>query len=105
MTGEARLSHANAPVPAQVARARNADLLVFGVNGFALASWMARVPDVRDLLALTPGQLSLLLLSVSAGALIGLPLAGRISHRLGASRSVLLSMVVAMTGLVGSAFA
>ena len=86
-------------------RARTGDLLVFAVNGFALASWMARVPDVRDLLALTPGQLSLLLLAVSAGALIGLPLAGRISHRLGASRTVLLSMTVAVVGLVLSAVA
>lgn len=85
---------------AAVRRARNGDLLVFAVNGFAFATWMSRVPDIKELLHLTPGQLGLLLLAVSAGALFGLPLAGFVTHRLGATRAVRLAMALALPGLV-----
>ena len=91
--------------PARTARARNGDLLVFAVNGFSMAAWMSRVPDVKELLALTPGQLGVVLLAVSAGALCGLPLAGRVTHRFGARLAVRLAMAVAMTGLVLAAVA
>ena len=52
--------------------ARSGDLAVFAANGFSFASWMSRIPDIRDALDLTPGLLGVLLLSLSAGALIGL---------------------------------
>jgi MFS family permease len=84
--------------PQRVARARNADLVVFAVNGFALASWMSRIPDIKQFLDLTPGSLSLLLLAISAGSLIGLPLAGRVAHRFGAAWTVRLGMFLAMPG-------
>ena len=86
-------------------RARNALFAVFAANGFALASWMARVPDVKDLLQLTPGQLSVLLLSISVGALVGLPAAGRISSRIGAKNTVRLALVILVPGLVLAAAA
>lgn len=95
----------SATPPTRAARARNGDLVVFAVNGFSLASWMSRIPDVKELLALTPGMLSWLLLAVSAGALVGLPLAGRVAHRLGASRTVRVAMLVSMPGLVLAATA
>ncbi|HEY5482210.1 MAG TPA: MFS transporter [Propionibacteriaceae bacterium] len=84
--------------PRRVARARNGDLVVFAVNGFALASWMSRIPDVKQTLHLTPGTLSLLLLAVSAGSLIGLPLAGRVAHKYGAMSTVRLGLALAMPG-------
>ena len=85
---------------ATVVSARNGDFAVFAVNGFAFASWMSRVPDVKEQLALSPGQLGLLLLAVSAGALCGLPIAGLVTRRLGATRAVRAAMVVALPGLV-----
>ena len=100
MTLDADALPAAGPASATVRRARNGDLLVFAVNGFAFASWMSRVPDVREMLLLTPGQLSLLLLAVSAGALCGLPLAGLVTHRLGATRAVRFGMALALPGLV-----
>jgi len=84
--------------PRRVARARNGDLVVFAVNGFALASWMSRIPDVKQTLHLTPGTLSLLLLAVSAGSLIGLPLAGRVAHKYGATFTVRMGLALAMPG-------
>lgn len=86
-------------------RARNGLFAVFAINGFAFATWMSRVPDVKDVLSLSPGQLSLLLLSISVGALIGLPVAGRISSRIGAKNTVLLGMGVFTPGIVLAAAA
>ncbi len=91
--------------PRRVASARNGDLVVFAVNGFALASWMSRIPDVKETLHLTPGTLSLLLLAVSAGSLIGLPLAGRVAHKYGATFTVRLGLALAMPGEVLAAIA
>jgi fucose permease len=86
-------------------RARNGDLLVFAVSGIAIASWMSRVPDVKELLALTPGQLGIMLLAISVGSLLGLPTAGRIAHRIGAAKTVRLGTGVALPGLLLAAFA
>ena len=91
--------------PQTVVAARNGDLLVFAMNGFAFASWMSRVPDVREILVLTPGMLSVLLLSVSAGSLLGLPVAGRIAHRFGAVASVRIGLSLAAPGIVLAALA
>jgi fucose permease len=79
-------------------RSRNAVLAVFGANGFMFASWASRVPDAKAALSLTPGRLSLLLLAISVGSVVGLPLAGRLTHRLGAATGVRLGTCVATPG-------
>ncbi len=85
--------------------ARSGDLAVFAANGFSFASWMSRIPDIRDALDLTPGLLGVLLLSLSAGALIGLPAAGPLAHRIGAKRAVRVGLSLAIPGLVWAAIA
>lgn len=87
------------------ARARDGDLVVFAANGLLLASWLSRLPDVKAMLDLTPGQLGLLLLAISAGAVVGLPTAGRVAHRLGSRRTVRLGGGVGLVGLVGAVIA
>jgi fucose permease len=79
--------------------ARNGDFVVFAASGALIASWTSRVPDVKALMALTPGQLGTLLLAISLGSILGLPTAGRIAHRIGAARTVRLGAVVSLTGL------
>lgn len=93
------------PTRGAVLAARNADMAVFGANGFAFASWMSRVPDVKDALALTAGELGIVLLAISLGAVLGLPAAGRIAHVLGSAGTVRLGMFVAVPGLVWAALA
>ncbi|GIF62096.1 MFS transporter [Asanoa ishikariensis] len=88
-----------AAIPREVLRARTAVAVVFGLNGLALSSWFARVPAARDALELSAGQLGLLLLTVSAGAVAALPVAGVLTHRLGTSRTVAAVTVVASAGL------
>ena len=85
--------------PSPVTRARNGTATVFAANGFALASWMSRVPDVKARLDLAPGKLSILLLVISAGSVLGLPLAGRIGNHLGASKAVRLGAAMGMPGV------
>ena len=59
-----------------VERARVAVALVFALNGLVFASWVSRLPAVREALGLSTGQLGLLLLCVSVGSVdqITLPL-------------------------------
>lgn len=92
-------------LPTDAVRARNGDLLVFAVSGIAIASWMSRVPDVKELLALTAGELGIMLLAISVGSLLGLPTAGRIARRIGAAKTVRLGTGIALPGLLLAALA
>jgi MFS family permease len=80
-------------------RARNAVAVVFVLNGFAFASWVSRIPEVRSSLGLSPGELGTLLLSLSLGAVIALPTAGIWVQRLGAGRVVAAGAVLAALAL------
>lgn len=87
------------PAERRTIAARNADFVVFAVSGVLMASWMSRVPDAKAMLDLTPGQLGIMLLAVSAGSMVGLPTAGRVAHRFGAARTVRIGSTVALIGL------
>jgi fucose permease len=89
---------------ADVLRARTAVAVVFIVNGFAFASFIARTPALRDALGLSTGQIGLLLLCASGGSVAGLPLSGPLVHRLGPARAVLTAALTMCLGLavVGS---
>ncbi|GAA1200857.1 MFS transporter [Pseudonocardia alaniniphila] len=87
------------PAAAEVLRARTAVVVAFAANGLAFASFISRTPAIRDVLGLTPGQLGLLLLCLSAGAVAGLPLSGPIVHRLGPGRAVLSGALSECLGL------
>lgn len=88
---------------ARAVAARNGTLAVFAANGFAVASWMSRLPDLRAHFDLTPGELSVLLFAISLGALVGLPIAGRVSQRLGVVRAAQVGVGVGVVGLLWAA--
>ncbi|HKR48127.1 MAG TPA: MFS transporter [Pseudonocardiaceae bacterium] len=96
------------PVPGQrlvlptlgVQRARTAVAASFSVSGIALASFISRAPGIRDALGLSSAQLGLLLLCSSGGSIMGLPLSGRIVHRLGPAHAVLAASLTVTTGLI-----
>ena len=56
--------------------ARNATALAFFLNGFAFASWVSRIPQVREDLSLSNGELGTLLLALALGSLLALPTTG-----------------------------
>ena len=95
-------STTTAPVgPDQTVAAHRAVLLAFALAGVAFATWASRLPDIKRLLDLTSGELGMTLLAGSVGSLVALPLAGRISERIGTNRAVAVGGVLAAVGIVG----
>ena len=76
---------------------------VFFGAGFVFASWASRIPQVRDGLRLSPASLGLLLLSMAAGSLVALPLAGTVVARLGAARTITVMAILSGIGLATTA--
>lgn len=60
---------------------------VFSSNGLAFGTWAANIPRLRDAAGLTDAQLGLLLLCVSLGAVLAMPLAGAYADRIGTGRT------------------
>jgi fucose permease len=85
----------------RVDRARVALALTFAVKGLAYSAMVARLPALRETLGLSTGQLGLLLLCLSAGAIAGLPIAGPVVHRVGARGSVVAGGLTVGLGLLG----
>ena len=79
---------------------RTAVFAVFFVSGLGLASWMSRVPAVRDGLQLNTAQVGLLIFGLSAGSVLGLLIAAGLLARLGARRAMLLCATLLTSGLV-----
>ncbi|MEE6258749.1 MFS transporter [Plantactinospora sonchi] len=93
---------ASAPTapPPRVVAARTGVAFVFALNGFAVASWFARIPAARESLGLSAGRLGLLLLALSFGAILAMVTAGSVVHRLGSRRATAGSTVLVAAGLV-----
>lgn len=81
-------------------RARAAVVAVFVGNGTMFASLFARTPALRDAFGLSPAQLGLLLLCISAGSVVGLPLSGFLVGRVGAARAVASAVVASGAGML-----
>src|SRR5438552_3076945 len=73
------------PTPISKSKARAAIAAIFFLNGFGFATWVSRIPGVRQGLNLTDGELGTALLATGVGALVAFPLAGRGSVINGAS--------------------
>lgn len=85
------------PNPDAAVRAAWATFAVFALNGFAFASWIARLPTVRDQLALRPAEVGLVLFIGSIGSAVALPLTGRIIDRHGLHRTIAGASAIAAT--------
>ncbi|MFA9432430.1 MFS transporter [Egicoccus sp. AB-alg2] len=84
-------------VPDRAARA--AVTAAFLANGAAVASWIARIPDVRVGLEMSEATLGLVLLGLAVGTIVALPVAGGAVARVG-SRAVTLTGAVVMVGML-----
>ena len=81
-----------------VRAATRATYIAFIGSGVVLASWAARIPQVRDGLGLSPSRLGLVLLAIAAGSIISLILSGQLVTRFGSRR-----IVTAMAAVMGVA--
>jgi MFS family permease len=88
-----------------VRAARGAVTGVFALNGLLFGSWAARIPAVRDRLALSDGELGLALGAIALGAILAMPVAGAIAARAGSRRATRAALVLSClaTGIVALA--
>lgn len=76
-------------MPSELSRARWAVALLFVANGLGFASWVSRIPAVRDPLGLSEGELGSALLCMAIGALFAFGPTGHGVQRWGARRVTL----------------
>jgi MFS family permease len=81
--------------PPTVRRAMFGVFATFGLNGIAVATWIARLPAVREILDLGLAEIGFVIFGMSAGAILGLLASATVVQRLGARRT----MVLALSGL------
>lgn len=87
---------------------RRARLGVFGVfwlSGVTVALWVAALPAVNHRLDLGEGRIGTVLLATGAGALVGMPIAGRCCDRWTSRHVLWLVGPASSVGLVGPALA
>ena len=73
--------------PAMISRKYTVAIFgVFFIESGVLGTWIPRIPDIKEKLALSDGQLGLCLLAMPLGTLLGLFLAARIIEQLGGLR-------------------
>jgi MFS family permease len=66
---------------------RAANSAVFFCNGLGIGAWAASIPLIQARLGLSDGALSLVLLGFAAGAVLSMPLTGRLAPRFGVARA------------------
>ncbi|MFG1707359.1 MFS transporter [Nonomuraea sp. M3C6] len=86
-------------------RERVAVYLLFFLAGMAIGTWTARIPAIKERLGLGDGQLSLALLAIAAGAVVGMAAVGRLVDRHGSSRVMIPAALLQGLVLVPPAYA
>jgi MFS family permease len=81
-------------------RARKGLLGTFFFMGFVSMAWVARIPEIRDANGLNNGQLGLILISSTVGAIIGAQLTGRLVHSYGTKAVIRVSIIIMPIGLM-----
>lgn len=93
--------HLPPPHSRTVSRATVATLITFFVEGGTLASFLSRIPTLRDVLELSPSHMGTLLLIGACGAVMSLPASGPIVGRFGPRNTVWASFVIWTVGMIG----
>jgi fucose permease len=78
--------------------------VAYGASGLAFASWVSRLPAIRDGLDLTPGNIGLLLLCMTLGSFVSVSASGLIVLRLGSKRTIRTGSIMVGCGLAIAGF-
>ena len=78
---------------------RNSILALFLVAGIVMASWVSRLPAVRDSLGIRVDQVGILLLAMAIGSIVGLTFSSHIIARFGARRTIVGSYFIIAAGI------
>jgi MFS family permease len=79
--------------------------LFFFADGMLIGSWAGRIPAVQQQASLTNARLGLALFAASLGALVAMPLAGRLCERIGSRRVTLPGLLIGSGSLVAASLA
>ena len=74
--------------------------VVFFVNGALFASWASRIPALSDRVGATPGTLGLALLAPAVGAIVAMPLVGRLLPGRSSRSFTLLGVIALMVAIL-----
>ena len=89
---------------AQVTHWRNAVVVAYGASGLAFASWVSRLPAIRDALDLSPGNIGVILLCMTLGSFASVSASGLIVLRLGSRRTIRTGSIMVGIGLLAAGF-
>lgn len=81
-------------------RARLAAGLFYFLQGLIFASWAGHIPDVKEALSLSDGDLGLALFAIPMGQILMMAISGWLVTRIGSRRMTILSLLVYATALV-----
>lgn len=73
---------------------------LFFAYGIAFATWASRIPEIKEALGLSDGQLGAILFAMPVGQLLGLQFSGRIAVRFGSHRVTVPGVLVYLAVLV-----
>ncbi|MDP9887205.1 MFS transporter [Pseudarthrobacter enclensis] len=93
-----------AATAAQVTAWRNAVVVAYGASGLAFASWVSRLPAIRDALGLTPGTVGAILLCMTLGSFASVSVSGLIVLRLGSKQTSRTGSIMVGVGLLTAGF-
>jgi MFS family permease len=79
--------------------------LFFLADGLLIGSWAGRIPAVQKHASLSNARLGLALFAASLGALVAMPLAGRLCERIGSRRVTLPGLLLGSGSLVAASLA
>ena len=83
---------------------RNAVVVAYAASGLAFASWVSRLPAIRDALDLTPGNVGILLLCMTLGSFASVSASGLVVLRLGSKRTIRTGSIMVGAGLLATGF-
>jgi len=83
----------------QFVRWRTAIFAIFLASGLSVATWAARVPNIKSALEIDKAQVGLLLLGAGIASIVGISTSPAVMARTGARKGMLLSLLVVATGV------
>ncbi|MDZ4090609.1 MAG: MFS transporter [Arthrobacter sp.] len=75
-------------------------MAAYAFSGVPFATWVSRLPAIRDGLDLTPGNVGLLLLCMTLGSFISVSASGLIVLRFGSNQTIRIGSIMVGAGLV-----
>lgn len=84
----------DADVPAEVLHARRALIALYFVTGIAVATWLSRLPSIKEMLDLSAAELGSVLVVGSVGSLAMVLAAGALTNRWGSRNGLIIGAVM-----------